>query len=63
MLDQELLRVLDRVTLRELIGLAESSPSSPISTALEEVEPPSRPITARTVWPGVKAAGTNFGIL
>jgi hypothetical protein len=37
--------------------------SSSISTALDDVEPPSIPITARSTVPGTSFTGSNFGIL
>ena len=37
--------------------------SSSMRTAFDEVEPPSRPMTPRTTWPGSNVAASNFGIV
>ena len=45
---EEINGVLDRVALGELVGLREEPRRDPTSTAFVEVDPPSRPTTART---------------
>src|SRR5262245_30738273 len=64
------LRILASNSLVSAIGLPFESwyclvrrcPSSSMSTAFEDVEPPSRPMTPRTTWPRSSVASTNLGI-
>ena len=63
-LGEQLLRVLDRVALRELVGLAEDlALSRRRARPCDDVDPPSRPMTARTTCPGSSFVGVNFGIV
>ena len=61
-LREELLRVLDRVALRELVRLAEDARPSRSRRAppCDDVEPPSMPMTPRTVCPALELRGLEL---